>query len=144
MGGGDAVLAALIGAWLGWERLMSTVIIAFVVGAVMGLVYLLIDLHARHQLGKVLRPALGGFIVFGSIPVILLLAASYYTHYTELLTSPTIWGLPPLIGLAGAILNMTNKGLRLTKTFPFGPALVVAALISLYWASGNQFDSFIK
>jgi len=60
------------------------------------------------------------------------------------LSSPTIWSLPPLIGLAGAILGMTNKGLRLTKTFPFGPALVLAAFISLYWASGNQFDSFIK
>lgn len=144
MGGGDAVLAALIGAWLGWERLMSTVIIAFIVGAVMGLIYLLLDLHARHQLNKVLRPALGGFIIFGSIPVVLILTASYLTHYTELLSSPTIWSLPPLIGLAGAILSMTNKGLRLTKTFPFGPALVLAALISLYWASGNQFDSFIK
>lgn len=144
MGGGDAVLAALIGAWLGWERLMSTVIIAFIVGAVMGLIYLLLDLHARHQLNKVLRPALGGFLIFGSIPVALLLTASYLTHYTELLSSPTIWSLPPLIGLAGAILGMTNKGLRLTKTFPFGPALVLAALISLYWASGNQFDSFIK
>jgi prepilin signal peptidase PulO-like enzyme (type II secretory pathway) len=144
MGGGDAVLAALIAAWMGWEKLIMAVILAFIVGAIMGLVYLLIELKQEGLLKHILKPALVAFLIFSAVPLALVGLAAYLTHYNEILTSPAIWMLSPIFGIAGALLNLTSRGLKLTKTFPFGPALVIGAFAALASANGGEFDSFLK
>lgn len=49
MGGGDAKLAAMMGAWLGWKLLVLGIFLAALVGAVVGLVGVAVGLLQRRQ-----------------------------------------------------------------------------------------------
>ncbi len=66
MGFGDVKLAAMIGAFLGWERLVVAVVFAVVAGAVLGVLQLLIFKENRLKFGPYL--ALGALLalLFGS------------------------------------------------------------------------------
>jgi len=62
MGGGDIKLLAMIGAWLGWRQLYLIVLISSLVGAIVGIVFLLVA-------GKGLRVRIpfGPFLSLGAI-----------------------------------------------------------------------------
>ncbi|WP_425145880.1 prepilin peptidase [Deinococcus sp.] len=60
MGFGDVKLAALIGAFLGWEKLLVAVVVAVVAGALLGLLQLLIWKQNRLKFGPYL--ALGALV----------------------------------------------------------------------------------
>jgi len=62
MGGGDIKLAAMVGAFLGWKLLLVSLFLAFVFGAVLGSV--LMVLRGRKEGSEI---AFGPFIVAGSI-----------------------------------------------------------------------------
>jgi len=66
MGFGDVKLAAMIGAFLGWENLIVAVVVAIVAGAVLGVLQLLILKENRLKFGPYL--ALGALIalMFGA------------------------------------------------------------------------------
>ncbi|MFM7450570.1 MAG: prepilin peptidase [Leptolyngbyaceae cyanobacterium] len=49
MGGGDAKLAAMIGAWLGWKLLLLTGFLACLLGAIVGGVAMALGRLSRHQ-----------------------------------------------------------------------------------------------
>ncbi len=49
MGGGDGKLAAMIGAWLGWQLLLLTCFLACAVGAIVGLVGIGLGILGRRQ-----------------------------------------------------------------------------------------------
>lgn len=71
MGFGDVKLAAVIGAFLGWERLLVAVVVAVVAGAMLGLLQLALKKENRVKfgpylaLGAVVALIWGGAIVQG-------------------------------------------------------------------------------
>ncbi|MBR8829107.1 MAG: prepilin peptidase [Gomphosphaeria aponina SAG 52.96 = DSM 107014] len=62
MGGGDAKLAAMIGAWLGWKNLLLTGFLACGVGAVVGTAAIALGLLSRKQ-----PLPFGPFLVLGAV-----------------------------------------------------------------------------
>jgi len=61
MGAGDPRLASMIGAWLGWERVILTILLASALGAVAGL-----GAMALRQLGKGQPLPFGPFLAMGA------------------------------------------------------------------------------
>ena len=56
MGGGDAVLSAVLAAWLGWEKLIAALIVGFMIGAIMGAFYLVHELVKQGRFNQVAKP----------------------------------------------------------------------------------------
>ncbi len=61
MGGGDGKLAAMLGAWLGWQGLLLTVLLASVLGAVGGVMGMSLGWLERRQ-----HIPFGPFLAFGA------------------------------------------------------------------------------
>jgi len=145
MGGADAVLAAVIAAWLGWERLIIAVVIGFIVGAVMGAFYLYDELRRQKLLGKVLKPAAEGFGIMTMIPLtVLIFLAIYFKPDINPLTNPSIYFMIFALGLAGGTFGVLRSGVVVTTTFPFGPALAVGAAYAMATISLTKDGGFIK
>ena len=66
MGFGDVKLAAMIGAFLGWERLLVAVVFAVVAGAVLGVLQLLIFKENRLKFGPYLAIGAVLALLFGA------------------------------------------------------------------------------
>lgn len=66
MGGGDVKLLAMIGAFLGWQHVLMTLMIAAVVGALMGIGLLLLKIMKRKQ-----YMPFGPFLAFGAVITLL-------------------------------------------------------------------------
>lgn len=152
MGGADAVMAALIAAWLGWERLVMAVIVAFVVGAIMGAYYLVAELRRRGELHTVMKPALIGFSILFALPFIFvaLMAAlmqaqggAFIPQLMQALSNPAFYIAALALGTGGATMGVISTGLRVTETFPFGPALAVGAAYAMSTIDLRD-NSFIK
>ncbi len=60
MGGGDIKLAAMLGAWLGWQSLIVALFISFLIGAILGLIFLRFLKDRLFPFGTAL--ALGGIV----------------------------------------------------------------------------------
>jgi len=69
LGQGDWKMAAMLGAWLGWQQMLLTVFIACVVGAVVGLLILRLRGRDRLPLGTFLGLA-GIVTVFFGRPLV--------------------------------------------------------------------------
>jgi leader peptidase (prepilin peptidase)/N-methyltransferase len=145
MGGADAVMAAVIGAWLGWEKLAVAVIVAFMVGALMGAVYLFDELRKDNLLAKALKPAAIGFGIMTTIPLLAVLAIVLYFKPAENpLLNPSIYIFCLAMGTAGGTFGILTSGVRVSKTFPFGPALAVGAAYAMSTISLSKDGGFIK
>lgn len=145
MGGADAVMAAVIGAWLGWEKLAIAVIVAFMVGALMGAVYLFDELRKEKLLAKALKPAAIGFGIMSVIPLLAVLAiVLYFKPVENPLLSPSIYLFCLAMGTAGGTFGILTSGVRVSKTFPFGPALAVGAAYAMSTISLSKDGGFIK
>jgi leader peptidase (prepilin peptidase)/N-methyltransferase len=79
MGGGDIKLLAMIGAWLGWRQLYLVVLISSLVGAIVGIAFLLMA-------GKGLRVRIpfGPFLSLGAM-VCLFFGLELMNWYSQLL-----------------------------------------------------------
>lgn len=144
MGGGDAVLSALIAAWLGWERLVPALVIGFLVGAVMGGVYLLVELKKEKLLSSAMRSFSLWFGGFAGAMALGIYALSLNFPQASLWSNPVTYLLIFALGFGGGTLGiMSAPGPRLVKHFPFGPALAVGALCSIFLIVGSG-ESFIK
>lgn len=140
MGGGDAVLSAVIACWIGWQQMTIAVIIAFLVGSLMGAGYLLKDMHKRDVLKNATIPALKGFIVGFAILSLPLIGLGYLTQNIEMFLTPQIFLLAGLGGAAGALFGAVFSGTkRFTNRFPFGPALAIGGLIAIMVANQNWY-----
>ncbi|MDP3509918.1 MAG: prepilin peptidase [Candidatus Melainabacteria bacterium] len=145
MGGADAVMAAVIGAWLGWEKLAIAVIVAFMVGALMGAVYLFDELRKEKLLAKALKPAAIGFGIMSVIPLLAVSAiVLYFKPVENPLLSPSIYLFCLAMGTAGGTFGILTSGVRVSKTFPFGPALAVGAAYAMSTISLSKDGGFIK
>lgn len=130
IGGGDAVLSALISAWLGLNRLIYALVLGFIIGTLMGMSYLLHDLHNQGQLKSLVRPTLIGSITALVFMCLLLSMFALLTHQS-LLTAPFLVFL--LIAAAlGALFGIVSVSSRVSKPFPFGPALAAGAAAAIF------------
>lgn len=145
MGGADAVMAAVMGAWLGWEKLAIAVLVAFVVGALMGAVYLFDELRSEKLLGKALKPAAIGFGIMTAIPLLAVIAiVCYFKPDVNPLLNPSIYIFCAAMGTAGGTFGILTSGVRVSKTFPFGPALAIGAAYAMSTISLTKDGGFIK
>jgi leader peptidase (prepilin peptidase)/N-methyltransferase len=145
MGGADAVMAAVIGAWLGWEKLAISIIIAFMVGAVMGTVYLFDELRKEKQLARALKPAAIGFAIMTAIPLLAVAAiVFYFKPDINPLSNPSLYFFALAMGTSGGTFGILTSGVKVTKTFPFGPALAVGAAYAISTISLIKDGGFIK
>ncbi len=132
MGGGDAVLSAVMSAYLGWQGLVLALIIGFISGAVMGLVYLAIEMKKAGILKECGQKSLIFAIAFGS-----LMAGFTYFMMSGLSSDhealiKTTMNSFLMCAVAGALLGMILVGTRVSKPFPFGPALALGGLIAMF------------
>lgn len=131
MGGGDAVLSAVISAWLGWQRLALALLVAFLVGTVMGLLCLVREMARASILAKAIRPASAGACIgfaLAALPVVAVAVAS------GLAVDSIPWLALGLIGsAAGATLGFLSVGSRVSRPFPFGPALAAGGMTAIFW-----------
>ncbi len=130
IGGGDAVLAALISAWLGWQKLILTVLVSFIAGAILGAVYLLAELWKLRLLSILIMPVAISMLASGLLSGLILTLLAYLWHQPAI-TMPYLYVLP-LAMLAGSFLGVIIAGSKLSKPFPFGPALAAGALVAIF------------
>ena len=90
MGGGDAKLAAMMGAWLGWKYLLLASFIACGVGAIVGVCTIILSQHGNHLNRRALWPQklgqkmpFGPFLAFGAV-ITLFSGESILSTYLQL------------------------------------------------------------
>jgi len=136
MGGGDAVLAALISAWLGLPRLIWALLIGFLIGAFLGAAYLLVEMHKERVLSKVILPLTLGSICGCGLMLMFLSVLGSLSHQPYE-TMP--WLGFVLVGSAGgALLGVILSGSVISKPFPFGPALAGGAVAAIFINPGGN------
>jgi hypothetical protein len=137
MGGGDAVLAALIAAWLGLQNLGIALLFGFLFGCLMGSVYLSIEMHRAGILAKAIK---AGLIVAAVLMVLTESCLFFYIRMLALNNATTELGSLPLIlaaiagfgGIFGSII-WSGSSRQFSKPFPFGPALALGAAVAMFW-----------
>jgi prepilin signal peptidase PulO-like enzyme (type II secretory pathway) len=136
MGGGDAVLSALIAAWLGLPRLINALLIGFLIGSFMGAIYMVADLYKQRLLKRIVRPVTIGMIAGA------LLMTGFLAIVSWLLRQPyqTLPWVPFMVVgcLGGTLLGVMGSGSRVSKPFPFGPALAAGAAIAIFTNPKNS------
>jgi leader peptidase (prepilin peptidase) / N-methyltransferase len=143
MGGGDAVLSAVLAAWLGWQLLVAALVVGFMIGAIMGACYLIYELKKEKRLGQVARPAIIGTLIAGGGFGGLIGGFAVISHLTEILANPTVYLLLLIVSLGGTTAGVIWSGNAIAKPFPFGPALAMGGLYGVFLI--NLLDkSYIK
>lgn len=130
IGGGDAVLAALISAWLGWQKLAMALIIGFLTGAILGAVYMLVELW-KQRLMKALVVPLAASVLIVSVATIVGLVLLAYGLQKPAISMPYLSVLPVTVCI-GLIAGVMIAGSKLIKPFPFGPALAAGAMVAIF------------
>lgn len=135
MGGGDAVLSAVMSAYLGWQALVLALIIGFLAGTAMGLVLLVLEMKKAGLLIECRRKSLKwGLIcgltfavVMGALPM----AFSAPEDFINNAGRPFLYGAITG-GISGALIGLVRVGSRVSKPFPFGPALALGGFIAMF------------
>jgi prepilin signal peptidase PulO-like enzyme (type II secretory pathway) len=132
MGGGDAVLSAVMSAYLGFRLLAVALAIGFMSGAVMGLILLCGEMKKANLLKEGAMSSLKGALICGPIlGGVMALLASVSGMPVGYVTSTGIsTGLLGAIG--GALIGMVRVGTRVSKPFPFGPALALGGFVAIF------------
>lgn len=139
MGGGDAVLSAVMSAYLGWQLLVVALCIGFLTGTLMGLVLLVGEMKKAGLLRNCINRSLK-FATIAAMSLTALMGAMvvYMQSVSGVSDSPPgeVW--QPVLMMAfmgaigGALLGMVSVGTRVSKPFPFGPALALGAFIAMF------------
>jgi prepilin signal peptidase PulO-like enzyme (type II secretory pathway) len=130
IGGGDTVLAALISAWLGWHKLIVFLVASVLVGAVLGTLYLLAELR-KQRLMQILVVPITVCILIASFLAMTILFLLAHSLQQPILSMPYMSVLPWAI-LTGILLGIIIAGSKLSKPFPFGPALAAGAIVAVF------------
>jgi prepilin signal peptidase PulO-like enzyme (type II secretory pathway) len=145
MGGGDAVLSAVIAVWLGLRALGFVLLTGFMIGTFMGATYLIIEMVKQ----KAFHKAYGAILACSATMLTVVEGFLYFLYSLDHPYNPNAppvnhffermpWfplGVGAIIG--GVILGTVLKGSKYSKPFPFGPALAVAAFVCIFF---NPFD----
>jgi leader peptidase (prepilin peptidase)/N-methyltransferase len=128
-GSGDSVLAAALGAWFGWKAMVVIIVLSFVCQMIIGIpviLYNMIKADDKKSLWAMLALAFGmGFVFWGR----------YLTEHGEFQISLALIIIAFILtgGAIFVILKQTRE--RQSHTFlPFGPALVLAGLLIMFFS----------
>lgn len=141
IGGGDFTLVAMLGAWLGLQQTVLALGLAMLAGAAMGLVVLFARwLKARQWQPFALAFAVGavGFVGFAALLTPPGAAAFPGALWGEALSMPlrlASIAFAALLGASGGWLYMRTAQDEGYLEMPFGPALVLGGLGSLFWGA---------
>jgi leader peptidase (prepilin peptidase)/N-methyltransferase len=130
MGGGDAVLSAVIAAWLGWQRLVLALAVGFLIGTIIGMILLVREVMQAGLLADALKKAVigaaGGAVLMAVTALVINLA-------TGPLNVNISWLVFSGLGaVCGGLLGFVLVGTQVSKPFPFGPALALGALVAIF------------
>lgn len=129
MGGGDAVLSAVMAAFLGWQLLVVALLIGFVVGTIMGMVLLIREMHKANLLHKCARAcAIWVAACATAFGILGFFLESIAGQGALSITAPFV----ALGVLSGVLLGVVSVGTAVSKPYPFGPALAAGGLISIF------------
>lgn len=134
MGGGDAVLSAVMSAFLGWQLLVMALMIGFIIGTVIGLGLLIREISKAKLLHK-----LGTSCLISSAVGATVLGAFGYLMLRLLNTSdeaPNLSGAASFAGLGamgGLMIGVVRVGTGLSKPYPFGPALAAGGMVAIFF-----------
>jgi prepilin signal peptidase PulO-like enzyme (type II secretory pathway) len=129
MGGGDAVLSAVMAAFLGWQLLVVSLILGFIFGTLMGLGLLVVEMRKANLLHKCLRTS----AITGACGGLMMGALGMFVDHT-VFQSISATAIPmSIVGiLSGVLLGVVAIGTRVSKPYPFGPALAAGGMISIF------------
>lgn len=134
MGGGDAVLAAVISAYLGWKFLLVALLLGFAIGTFMGVLLLFWEIVKNGLFGRALKTTLTGALLTSFMVTGFVWAMCQATGLTM---GEHPWDIPIKMGgfgaLAGGLLGLIFTGTRVSKPFPFGPALALGAFAVIFY-----------
>jgi prepilin signal peptidase PulO-like enzyme (type II secretory pathway) len=135
MGGGDAVLAAVIAAWLGLNGLGFTLACGFLIGTVMGAGYLLYEMHKHHTLRPALKDIFAWCAILLTVSEGMMALLFQYTggNWIYFFDRTPAYQVGAIAIFIGTLLGVIATGRKYSKPFPFGPALAFAAIISIFW-----------
>jgi prepilin signal peptidase PulO-like enzyme (type II secretory pathway) len=142
IGGGDFTLVAMLGAWLGLSGTLLGLGLAMVAGAAMGLVVMFARwLTQRHWQPFALALGVGlPVYVLGSVFMGMAAGQNQMPGLLVGLWLPdamklAIMGFAALIGASAGWLYMRTVKDEGYLEMPFGPALVLGGLLSLFWGA---------
>jgi prepilin signal peptidase PulO-like enzyme (type II secretory pathway) len=134
MGGGDAVLSAVMSAFLGWQLLVMALMIGFILGTVMGLGLLIREIARANLLHKLLVSCLissaVGATVLGALGFLMLRVFNNSDDGPDPSTSASFAGLGALGGL---LIGIVRVGTHVSKPYPFGPALAAGGMVAIFF-----------
>lgn len=139
MGGADAVLAAVIAAWLGMQNMLMAVLLAFLVGSLMGATYLFFDMKKRGVLKDCMGTGLKGAAIGAVVMAVPLIALMSMFGETESNLYPQLFCLTIIAAVCGFLLGALFSGSRFKHYFPFGPALACGAAIVMFHSVAGAF-----
>ena len=129
MGGGDAVLSAVMASWIGFQLLGVALLVGFLAGTVMGSVYLFYEMYKAKILKECIRPALFHMIIVVALVEGMLFFLKYLSQGMTI--ELPFLQLGVLAAIGGAMLGVLKSGHEVQKPFPFGPALAFGAVVAL-------------
>ncbi|MBI2810933.1 MAG: hypothetical protein HYX67_08915, partial [Candidatus Melainabacteria bacterium] len=129
MGGGDAVLSAVMASWIGFQLLGVALLVGFLAGTVMGSVYLFYEMYKAKILKECIRPALIHMVIVVALVEGMLLFLRYLSQGVTMQLPYLQLGILAAVG--GAMLGVLKSGHEVQKPFPFGPALAFGAVVAL-------------
>lgn len=142
IGGGDFTLVAMLGAWLGLSGTLLGLGLAMVAGAAMGLAIMFARwLKARHwqpfalAVGLAIPVYLGGCTMMGLAAGRLSMPELLLGTWMPAGMQAGIAGFGALIGASAGWLYMRTVKDEGYLEMPFGPALVLGGLLSLFWGA---------
>lgn len=133
MGGGDAVLSAVMAAYLGWQLLAVALGVGFVVGTLMGVLLLIKEMIKAGLIGLCIKRV----AIFSAVGTALMGLVAYLLLQSVIggsIEQPTTMALN-LVALgfsSGALLGCISAGSGVSKPFPFGPALAVGGFTAMF------------
>ncbi len=128
MGGADAVLSAVIASFLGLNFLVVALMIAFLAGAVLGAVYLFVEMYKLKILNTAIKPVLIAACAIGSIALLIFTGLSFAFSVSIINFIPAI----TFFVIAGALLGFLFSASSISKPFPFGPAIALGGIITMF------------
>ncbi|MBY0356718.1 MAG: prepilin peptidase [Candidatus Obscuribacterales bacterium] len=134
MGGGDAVLAAVLSAYLGWQMLVVVLVVGFLSGTLMGLVLLFKQMKIAGILGQGIKRGFTWGLIAGAFVSGLFLV--FQTVVLQQALSGELFGLSIMFALLSVfsflLLGIISVGSQVSKPFPFGPALALGGFVAIF------------
>jgi prepilin signal peptidase PulO-like enzyme (type II secretory pathway) len=130
MGGGDAVLSAVMAAFLGWQLLTLSLICGFIIGTIMGMFLLVNEMKKANLLHTCGRHSVIGALIGATVLGCLGFIASKLILQSP--DAPMAIPMAILGAIGGALLGVVSVGTRVSKPYPFGPALAAGGMIAIF------------